>query len=691
MADRNILLKYVSDKEYSDDKLHDVLMKICHEEGQCFEADSFEEFRSGNLICKKRAKFPTWDASDDDSGSDDNYFSDLADWVEKSAGESVFEEAGREQLEQWLTVRSVKINDRNTYIMAPCHPMARVRDRIIRGMCDQFNAAAQNDIEWKIKKVVLQDYVEYLENFYVYGTGQVYFSVRKNKCRQAIPWTDVGTLTPVSSTRLIEKTKSWVVRNCDGEDERPTVRIAYIGKVTEETVITEYYRTNPIILQNGKAVYPNVILTRLKQVPRREKYIFERQDSVEGSKRIYNFISLSDMKELFGNFEIVLFLDESYFYRQRQSAKGLSEKGAASYVKWCRGELENTLVSNLPDEERERRKDYYCDQIYNRAGLWLNGYDLGDTSKLGFDGRLFSIIAQAVNSKCDVYLYISRGKRIGDMKLPIQSICNDERYDGKRLLVYRVTEKRETIAGDDDISRTIDRMLKDSLVIASIDLWKLVKSIGNEFREELFGNRSTDTAVICEQIKLLKGAILHVTVQEGNNQKPKLQFHLYRQAPEAERNDFLRQFVRDYLKICTEEQEFVYVQDYLYSLLVAAMVARANSAKGVFYAYLMRKKTLVDVDTTVYENIPLPKPESDVSNFRARRTVYSAVQGLDQIMIRDMEKRLSILKHEFRHRYCPDVKEETFLLLLDQINNFCKLAGCTESPLYLLTKGEEED
>lgn len=149
--------------------------------------------------------------------------------------------------------------------------------------------------------------------------------------------------------------------------------------------------------------------------------------------------------------------------------------------------------------------------------------------------------------------------------------------------------------------------------------------------------------------------------------------------------------MRDYLKICTEEQEFVYVQDYLYSLLVAAMVARANSAKGVFYAYLMRKKTLVDVDTTVYENIPLPKPESDVSNFRARRTVYSAVQGLDQIMIRDMEKRLSILKHEFRHRYCPDVKEETFLLLLDQINNFCKLAGCTESPLYLLTKGEEED
>lgn len=694
MAESDKGLMYVSEKEYLDGNLRDVLLGVCREKDQCFEADSYEKFCSNRMIRKSRAQFPTWVESEMDEGSDskcdDAYFCDLADWVEKSAKEAVFEEAGREQLEQWLTVRSVKINDSNAYIMAPCHPMARLNDRISRRICDQFNKSVVKDsIEWKIKKAVLQDYLKYIENFYVYGTGQVYFSVRKNRCRQAVLWADVGTLTPVSSTRLIEKTKSWVMRNCHGENKTPDVRIAYIGEVTDKEIIKEYYRKNAVVLQDGTKVHPNVILTHFQRDSRREKYIFERQDNVEDSKSIYNFSSLSDMKELFSNFHIVLFLDESYFYKQRQSPKGLLEKGAANYVKWCRGELNNESKWKLTEEEK--RKDYYYNQIYNRAGLWLNGYDSNDTSKLGFDSRLFSNIAQAVNPECDVYLYISRGEAIGDIKLPIQSICNDERYDGKKLMVYKVTEKRETLTGNDDVSGSIEKMLNDSSVIASIDLWKLVKSIGSKFREELFGVENANASEICEQISLLRTAVVHIKVQEESDQKPKLQFHLYWKPSGGEKKDFLKQFVEGYLKICTQEQQFTYVQNYLYNLLMAAMVARANSAKGVFYAYLMRKRTLVDVDTTVYEDILEPKPESDPSKFRARRTIYSAIQGLDQIMIRDMEKRLSILKYEFRYKYCPDVNEEIFLCLLDKIHDYCKLAGCTDSPLYLLTKGEEEE
>lgn len=687
MAEASMLLRYESEKEYLNDNLHNILMQICHNEGKCFEADSEDEFRSGHLISKQRAKFPTWVETDESPSNIGSYFSDIVNWVEQSSKESAFGEAGREQLEQWLTVKSCKINDRNIYIMAPCHPMVCLNDQHDQRLRDRFNAVAvRYSIEWMIKKAVLQDYLRINENFYVYGTGQVYFSVRKDGYRQAIPWADVGTLTPISSTRLIEKTRSWIIRNCDGANESPDVRIACIGTVTEEETIFEYYQKNPVTLQNGKKVYPRVTLTRLKQVPRREKYIFERQDNIENSKKIYNIASLSDMKELFGNFQIVLFLDESYFYRQRQTAKSLLEKGAAGYVAWCQKELEHELAKEPAEDEKEKRRNYYCSQIYNRTGLWLNGYGKADTSKLGFDSNLFSMIIQALNSVCDVYLYISRGKTIGSLRLPVQSICNDERYDGKQLLVYRVTEKKETVAGNDGVSKAIGKMLEDSEVLASIDLWKLVKSIGREFRAELFNDYSKDASVICEQINLLKRAILHVTVQEKDDAKPKLRFYLQCQAMEDGKADILKRFVLDYLKICTEEQEFTYVKNYLYNLLTAAIVARADSAKGVFYAYLMKKRTLVDVDAAVYEGITLPKQESDDSLFRARRTIYSAIQGLDQIMVRDMEKRLSILKYEFRHKYCSDVNEETFLLLLDKINEYCIKAKCIESPLYLLTK-----
>lgn len=687
MAKINVLLDYESEKEYLKDKLRNILLEICQKEGECYEADSEDEFRVSHLISKPYAKFPTWTEQNESWKNIDAYFADIASWVEQSSKDFAFGESGREQLEQWLTVKSCRINDRNIYIMAPCHPMVYLNDRNAQRLRDRFNAAAvENSIEWKIKKAVLQDYLRINENFYVYGTGQVYFSIRKDGYRQAIPWTDVGTLTPVSSTRLIEKTRSWIIRNCNGDDETPDVRIAYMGTVTEVETLTEYYRDNPVVLQNGKRIYPCITMTHLKQVPRREKYIFERQDNIENSKKIYNLASLSDMKELFSNFQIVLFLDESYFYRQRQSAKSLLEKGAADYVAWCQKELERELARELTEDEKETKRYYYCSQIYNRTGLWLNGYGKENTSKLGFDSNLFGMIMQAVNAACDVYLYISRGKTVGNIRLPIQSVCNDERYDGKQLFVYRVIEKKGTVAGDNNVSRVIERMLADSEVLASIDLWKLVKSIGSEFRAALFNDCSTDAATICEQINILKGAILHIAVQEKEGAKPKLQFYLQCQTKEDAKKEMLKSFVQDYLKICMSEKEFTYVKNYLYNLLTAAMVARADSAKGIFYAYLMKKRTLVDLDATVYEGITLPKQETDDLMFRARRTIYSAIQGLDQILVRDLEKRLSILKYEFRHRYCSDVNEETFLLLLDKINEYCIGANCIESPLYLLTK-----
>lgn len=686
MAEVNALLNYKSEKEYLNNKLHSVLAEMCQKKSKSYEADSEEEFRSGHLISKPYAKFPTWAEQDESWKNIEAYFSDIVSWVEQSSKESAFGESRREQLEQWLTVKSCRINDRNIYIMAPCHPMVYLNDRKAQRLRDRFNAAVDNSIEWKIKKAVLQDYLRINEDFYVYGTGQAYFSVRKDGYRQAIPWADVGTLTPISSTRLIEKTRLWIIRNCKGDNETPDVHIAYIGTVTDGEILAAYYRDNPVLLQNGKKVYPQVTLTQLKQVPHREKYIFERQDNIENTKKIYNLASLSDMKELFANFQIVLFLDESYFYRQRQLAKGLLEKGAADYVVWCQKELKRELARKLTEEEKEAKRYYYCSQIYNRTGLWLNGYGKEYTSKLGFDSNLFSMIMHAAHDACDVYLYISRGKTIGNIRLPIQSVCNDERYDGKQLFVYRVIEKKGTVAGSPDVSVAIEKMLADAEVLASIDLWKLVKSIGNEFRAALLNDYATDTSTICEQINILKGSILHITVQEKEGSKPKLQCYLQRPTMEAAKADILKSFVQDYLKICTSEQEFTYVKNYLYNLLTAAMVARADSAKGIFYAYLMKKRTLVDLDATVYEGITQQKQKTDDSLFRARRTIYSAIQGLDQILVRDMEKRLSILKYEFRHRYCSDVNEETFLLLLDKINEYCIGANCIESPLYLLTK-----
>lgn len=685
MANLGKLLVYENEKQYLDYTVQEMLDRICKETGKLYEADSWDDFVNGRLLAKDRAQFPTWVEV---AGDVEDYFGDLVKQTGQISQPTASEESGRVQLEQWLTVKTCKINDCNTYIMAPCHPAVCLVDWYNQWLRDKFNMVAegQDSVLWKIKQAVLQDLLRIKENFYVYSTGQVYFSMRKDGCRQAIPWKDVGTLTAISSTRLIEKTRSWVIRNCDGENAKVSVNIAYIGRITDEEVISEYFHANPITLENGTEVCPQVTLTQLKQMPQREEYIFERQGIADGNKRIYNLTSLGDMKELFVNFQIVLFLDESYFYRQRLSAKKLVEKGAADYVQWCQKELDKELKSGISNEDKNLVKNHYYNQIYNKAGLWLNGYGKGDTSKLGFDSSLFSTIQQAFNPKCDVYLYISRGKTIGDMQLPVQSICNDERYDGKRMLVYRVTEQDEA-SGNSDVSDSVGEMLQETPILATIDLWKLVKSIGRDFRAGLFDGQSSSPAEISEQIALLKKTLLFITVQKAYKNKPTLQFHMYCQNPAEGQSGFLKEFVESYLKICVEEQEFPYVRNYLYDLLVASFIARANSAQGIFYAYLL-KKNLVDFDMTVIEESQAPGQEMNKMLFRARRTIYSAIQGLDQIMVRDMEKRLSILKYEFRLKYCPDISEEKFLLLLDKVNEYCVETGYTDNRLYLLTKKE---
>lgn len=699
-------LMYQDETGYAEACYLKILMNICGKKDVSFEADSEADFLKGVCSEYDRAPFLTWDETGNPAKPlDDAYFADLA---EEAAGQGqgdrlLRREAapgvpGLERLEKWLAVKSCKINDSDQYIIAPCHPMAKLIDCENQDIRDRFGflPAEQNDMMRRIKRAVLQDYLRLNENFYLYGTGQVYYSVRREGCRRAIPWREVGTLTSISSIRLIEKVGSWIKRNCNTTgEENPKVRIAYIGTVTDKEFLSEYFRENPILL-NGRRITPQVELVQLKRVRRGEQYAFERTEPAEGSKRFYNFSSLTDAKELFRNFEIVLFLDESYFYKQGQTPKNLKEKSAASYVSWClkemRRELELISDEKMGKEEAEREKErikcFFYGQIYNRAGLWLNGCEKRFTSKLGFDRELFQTIAQAICPEHDVYLYISRGKTIGNIDLSLQSLCNDERYDGKKLLVYKVTEQKE-VADGSDVGELMREMLKDNdhQVIVSLDLWKLVKSIGRDFLEEVFCRGTDGNARMISQIALLRNSFLNVSIQKEGD-RPRVHFDLESPAASEEQENLLTEFVQGFLSLCKEEKEFPYVRNFLYNLLISAFVARAESARGLFYAYLMKEGRFVDIDTNVTKTLKRPGREGHQSLFWIRRSIYSAIQGLDNIMVRDMERRLDLLKYEMRYKYCPDINERELMLLLEKIHQYCEEAGCTQSNLYLLTKGE---
>lgn len=319
----------------------------------------------------------------------------------------------------------------------------------------------------------------------------------------------------------------------------------------------------------------------------------------------------------------------------------------------------------------------------------MNGYGGDETARLGFDKDLFGAIEQAAgNADCDIYLYISLGETVGNVKLVNRSVCNDERYAGKKLLVYQMDSQSYDEADVDSLVKT---MLQESDILADIDLWKLVKSIGSEFGEYFFMLWGAQQGEICSRIDVLRHSYLLVSVADSSEQKPELQFSLYlpHGFPQAE-SEFLFEFVTSYLAMCCgdNDSDISYIKDYLYDLLVNSVRSRANTVEGIFYAYLMERKCVA-----IKEEIGRVSEKADGNDsirYQARRTVYSAVKELDHIVIRDMEKRWDTLKHEFRYLYCRDIEEDTFKMLVDKVNRYCVNAGYTDSKLYMLTESERD-
>ena len=66
------------------------------------------------------------------------------------------------------------------------------------------------------------------------------------------------------------------------------------------------------------------------------------------------------MKALFRSFDMVLFLDQSYFYKQGQESKSLTENGIENYIQWCCSEIKRQ--SNL-----ESKSSFYK-EIFEKSG-----------------------------------------------------------------------------------------------------------------------------------------------------------------------------------------------------------------------------------------------------------------------------------------------------------------------------------
>lgn len=576
-------------------------------------------------------------------------------------------------LDAMLSWKCCPVSREDCLMIPPSHPM----EVAVRTFDEWISDGQQTSGD--LSKEILESQKRRRSRYMVYSTDQVY--LRNNNCeevrgaKKGVPFYEAEKLTAISSIRLIEKVEHYIKTS---KEIKPgdCVRVACLGEIEDPHKLVEYYQSVP-----GFDFTYQIQLIQLKRDKDSSGLVFSVTGSYpegvnrDNDRRMFNLMKLSDLETLFKQYNIVLFMDEGCFYCQGQEGKAIEERMVQSQLEW----IWNTAQK---ETKRESKLLYYM-RAYRTVGEWLNCLNSSATARMQFDEKLFKAIQSVMAPQYEVYLFVSYGKRIPVQDLYNRDVCNDENYDGRELAVYKMPSQSR------DLSSEIVRFLRrsgDNRV--RIDLWKIVKSISNEFYGTFLQN--VGIADEYQVIRLLRDICLEISWPDNLSDDARLLFKIEKGGDESYYEP-IGNFVQEVLNKGFLDVKHSCVKKYLHRLLGNAISSRAMNVEGILVGYLLKDGFF---DSRVSWEGFVKNTDSDGNNdsllssqlFEPRRTILSVISNLNLTRIRDYERKEKYLLYEFRNIYCSNVSEAVFGRLLKAIHNSCVKLGYVDNRIYYLSE-----
>ncbi len=573
---------------------------------------------------------------------------------EKECGELI------QQLELLMRWKCCMLSFENELLIPPCHPI----ELAARVLAEYPREKGDGELVNAIKQVRRRAQARYQ----IALSDQVFLinrSEENHKYNWARSIRRAGSLTKISSIRFIEKAAHFMDVN-----QKKEVRMACVGEVQEPKLVKEYFQ--------GKGC--RVELFELKRrIVEDGRLLFgvdsEEERLREDDKRSFNLLLLSDLQALFKQFDIVLFMDEGCFYSAGQARKTSEEKSVLEQLEWLRRMAEGT-------RQTDKRLRWYLDE-FDIVGKWLNGLNTDETAELQFDEKLFQGIHNAMVPGCDVYLYISQGRQVGDIDLYERNVCNDENYEGRSMAVYKVPCDRQE---SDALIESVETLMKAVPEEILVDVWKLVKGVSEEYQASFI--KKLEGLHWTEAVDILKNTFLTVNVCEVHEQKG-VMFGLKTDLGLADSENVMKKltgFLGELLEEGFKEGGTACVSGYIKRLVGNAVVSRGNSVRDILLGYLLKKgyfdgRVVWEIQPKTVEGLKRTETLSD-GLFEARRTAYSAMSNLEKYQLRDYDRREVFLFSEFRGTYCGKISARSFLGLIQSIHQVCAELGYEKSSLF---------
>lgn len=572
-----------------------------------------------------------------------NYFHNIANCVCDLEEEEFIDPVKQMELEQWLLAMSAE--EMNNYAVHDfsSHPvllMNNLYERYTGERIDQFLANDQMAIEI-CKEIIWSKCNERRKmDFRIYGKD--YKLPASGKEIRAYP--SYGSLTEIQDIRIITKVNRVLERKKDN-----SVDIAVFGDLkTEQNFFKDYFA--------GK----NISTFRFQ---------YQQEDMFSSAEKSMdvNLKDLQHIKWLLEEFDLILFLDESYFYKKYRSHKSFEEETYAQYLKILDQRLCAENIENIP------RINFYH-AFYETARKLLAGKEKNMSPQYEFDETLIRAFEKTVSmikeDVADVYFYI-HNERMADKYIEYFNVCKEENYDGKNLNVYKVSGKKKKEEEKQTLSLYNDRK------IILVDSWKLIKSISNNYYSKYWNDYKIrelmDTVILFRIAEREAGLDKQFKIQytiKGNNQDLITKIEKYMQSISF---------------IISQKDEIGCIKQYLVNMLSNAFLSRANSVECALMAYWVAHKKEIGFEYITIENWGGIEDDTMELPYRDRKQLYTIIEKLNLLMIRDMEQLELILFMEFKNSYAKGMEDESFKQCIRKIHSVCEQLGETDSRLYLCT------
>lgn len=570
-------------------------------------------------------------------------------------------------LEELLFVNCIRERSQNKYLVPPNHPIVLMH-RLEEEKNKEYLGVDKAETEHCILKTILDVKGQNKSRFKMFSRNQVYETVpgRENKAIEAKLFRDIETNTPISDIRILEKIFNYKKNHEElSAGQGPQIlRIACFGEMEE----TEELRT----LCQGI----DIRIFKFRREASLGKYYFSCENS-ENLKESYDLLNASDISELYARYQMVLLLDMNCFYRQNQREKTPEEKNEVRNCSWYLGLADSA--------ERIQDKAVFYQLIYEHIGMWVNSAYTDLSAAYEFDEKLYLSLLNAYKENTDVYLYIKHGDKIAGRDLRFNNICNDEYYNGKELIVSKLSKNTDINA---ECRKFLDIELDNTV---DVNCWKILKSINNEFCQQTLKNlaKSQKNRSIADAIRQCKESFIVFDYSEAFDKKRsiiKYGLCLGNTICCEESKAILMKMMETVIKYVRggKDNKPACVKAYFRNLLMHSVISNANNFSDLLFAYVFSKGYFNGCEwekgDEAGEETYAKEPFSN--GFKLKKTLFSVIERLAAIQLGKVEDREIYFTYTFRKDICPELEEDIFREVLKAVEKSCQRIGYTESMLY---------